>query len=121
MIDAEIKKIVDEAYAKALEIIRENRDKLDLVVEFLMKHDVMDRDEFEVAMSGSTVEEIEKIGEERRRKSEEENALREKYMKEEREREEREAREREEREREAEQQQQDTPRGNAQRFPWEEQ
>ena len=120
LIDAEIKKIVDEAYAKALEIVRENKDKLDLIVEFLMKHEVMDRDEFEMAMTNATVEEIEKIGEERRRKSEEENALREKHLKEEREREEREAREREEREREQ-QQQQNAPRGNTQRFPWEEQ
>ncbi|MBR6050312.1 MAG: AAA family ATPase, partial [Clostridia bacterium] len=120
LIDAEIKKIVDEAYETALNIVRGNKDKLDLVVEFLMKHEVMDRDEFEMAMKGAPIEEIEKIGEDRRRKSAEENALREKHLKEEREREEREAREREEREREQ-QQQQNAPRGNTQRFPWEEQ
>ena len=118
IIDEEIKKIIDEAYAKALELLRENREKLDAVVEFLMRNEVMDGDEFDAAMKGAPIEEIEKIGEERRKKSAEENALREKHLKEEREREEREAREREERENAR---AQGAPRGNGQRFPWEEQ
>ena len=120
LIDDEIKKIIDEAYAKALEILRENREKLDSVVEFLMRNEVMDGDEFEAAMKGASIEEIEKIGEERRKKSAEENALREKHLKEEREREEREERERQERER-AKEQNNGAPKSNGQRFPWEEQ
>ena len=118
IIDEEIKKIIDEAYARALELLRENREKLDAVVEFLMRNEVMDGDEFDAAMKGAPIEEIEKIGEERRRKSAEENALREKHLKEEREREEREAREREARENAK---TQGAPRNNGQRFPWEEQ
>lgn len=117
LIDAEIKKIIDNAYAQALEIIRENRDKLDFIVEFLIKHDVMDGDEFEMAMKGSSMEEIEEMGAERRKKSEEENALREKHLKEEREREEAERKKREE----AERAQNDGARrqNDAPRFPWE--
>lgn len=118
IIDEEIKKIIDEAYARALEMLRENREKLDAVVEFLLRNEVMDGDEFEAAMKGEPIEEIEKIGEERRRKSAEENALREKHLKEERDREEREAREREAREKEN---PQAAPKSNGARFPWEEQ
>lgn len=76
LIDEQIKKIVDGAYAEAKRILSENRSKLDFIVEFLLKYEVMDDKQFTAAMGGASMEEVEKIGEERRKKSEEENALR---------------------------------------------
>ena len=76
LIDEQIKKIVDGAYAEAKRILSENRSKLDFIVEFLLKYEVMDDRQFNAAMNGASMEEVEQIGEERRRKSEEENALR---------------------------------------------
>ena len=76
LIDEQIKKIVDGAYAAAKRILSENRSKLDFIVEFLLKYEVMDDKQFAAAMDGASMEEVEKIGEERRKKSEEENALR---------------------------------------------
>ena len=76
LIDEQIKKIVDGAYAEAKRILSENRSKLDFIVEFLLKYEVMDDKQFTAAMDGASMEEVEKIGEERRKKSEEENALR---------------------------------------------
>ena len=76
LIDEQIKKIVDSAYADAKRILSENRSKLDFIVEFLLKYEVMDDRQFNAAMNGASMEEVEQIGEERRRKREEENALR---------------------------------------------
>lgn len=76
LIDEQIKNIVDSAYADAKRILSENRSKLDFIVEFLLKYEVMDDRQFNAAMNGASMEEVEQIGEERRRKSEEENALR---------------------------------------------
>lgn len=76
LIDEQIKKLVDGAYAEAKRILSENRSKLDFIVEFLLKYEVMDDKQFTAAMNGASMEEVEQIGEERRKKSEEENALR---------------------------------------------
>jgi len=46
-IDAEVRKIVDESYKKAREIIREYRDKLDAVANRLLEVETITRDEFE--------------------------------------------------------------------------
>ncbi|MBQ7172065.1 MAG: AAA family ATPase, partial [Clostridia bacterium] len=94
-IDAEIRRIIEEAYAKAREILSENRDKLDFVAEFLVSHETMDDKQFAAAMDGEvSVEELEAMTAEKRRVSEEENAARRKAEEEE----ERERAEREERE-----------------------
>ncbi len=45
-IDAEVKKIIDEAYKKAQVILKKYRKKMDVVVESLMKVETMDGDEF---------------------------------------------------------------------------
>ena len=95
-IDDEIKKFVDEGYALAKQIISEHREKLDLVVDFLLKNEVMDDTQFAAAMNGATVEELEAMGEEKRKKSAEENALREKAEEEARRRDEEERKKREE-------------------------
>ena len=94
-IDAEIRRIIEEAYAKARAILSENRAKLDFVAEFLVAHETMDDKQFAAAMDREvTGEELEAMTEEKRRISEAENAARRKAEEEEaRERAEREARE----------------------------
>lgn len=79
LIDAEIKKIIDEAYAKAKEILSFQREKLDFIAEFLVKNEIMDDEQFEAAMEAEAPaqEDIEAIGEAKRRRSAEENKLRE--------------------------------------------
>ncbi len=74
LIDAEIKRIVEEAYAKAENILREHMDKLHFIASFLIKNEIMDEGQFEAAMTGNpTIEELEAMMSERRRRSEEEN------------------------------------------------
>lgn len=52
-IDAEVKRIIDECYARAAEIINANRDKLQLIAESLLEYETLD---------GSQVEEIIRTG-----------------------------------------------------------
>ena len=79
LIDSEIKRIIDEAYVKAKEVLSSQRKKLDFIAEFLVRYEIMDDEQFKAAMEAesATVEDIAAIGEERRRRSEEENKLRE--------------------------------------------
>jgi len=49
-IDQEIKRIVDEAFEKSLRILKENRKKLDLIAERLVKQETIEGDEFEQLM-----------------------------------------------------------------------
>ena len=74
-IDREIKAIIDRAYARAEELLRANIDKLHAIVEFLMKHEVMEADEFKALMDdNATMDELEALRGERLRKVEEQNA-----------------------------------------------
>jgi cell division protease FtsH len=74
LIDAEIKKIIDEAYAKAKELLLANRDKLDFITDFLCKYEIMDDEEFTKAMQdGTTMDELDFIVDMKRRKSHDEN------------------------------------------------
>lgn len=50
-IDTEIKKILDAAYAKALDLLKEHRKKLDLVTEKLMEQETIEAEEFEELMT----------------------------------------------------------------------
>lgn len=76
-IDSEIKKIVDGSYNMATEILTENKDKLEFIADFLMKHEVMDDEQFECAMKdGVTMEDVESLVTEKKRRSEEENRRR---------------------------------------------
>jgi len=47
IIDTEVRSIVEEAYQKAKDILRENRDKLDTLADTLMKREVLFRDDLE--------------------------------------------------------------------------
>lgn len=76
-IDNEIKLIIDAAYKKAEEILNEYMEKLHFIASFLFKNEVMDEIQFDAVMSGNpTVEYLESIMSEHRRKSEEENRVR---------------------------------------------
>ena len=76
-IDAEIKKIVNSSYEMAKAILTENKDKLDFIADFLLKHEVMDDEQFALAMNeGVTMEEVEALVTEKKRRSQEENKRR---------------------------------------------
>ena len=93
IIDEEIRALIGEAYAKCTEILTAHLDKLHFVAAFLLKNEIMDGDQFKAAMEGEpTVEELEEMAEEKKRKSREDN---EKKRAENEERERREAEERE--------------------------
>ena len=96
LIDAEIKKIIDEAYAVATKVLSEHREKLEFITDFLVEYEVMDDEQFKTAMEteNPTIEEIAEIGAAKRRRSEEENKLREAAEAEARKRDEEEARRR---------------------------
>ncbi|MBQ8340887.1 MAG: hypothetical protein IJY22_00745, partial [Clostridia bacterium] len=76
-IDAEIKALLDEGYAKAKEILEQNRDKLDFIAEFLLMYEVMDGDQFAAAMDkNATARELVEMAEEKKRRSKNENEAR---------------------------------------------
>ncbi|MBR4131373.1 MAG: ATP-dependent zinc metalloprotease FtsH [Oscillospiraceae bacterium] len=54
-IDAEVKAILDEAYAKCTEILTEHGDKLDQVSAFLLEHEKMSRTQFLACMEGREI------------------------------------------------------------------
>ncbi len=73
-IDAEIKQIVFEAYNRALEILKENIDKMHFIAKYLVKHEIIDDKQFEAIMNGNpTEEDIEKMADERKKQSKAEN------------------------------------------------
>lgn len=73
-IDSEIKSIINSAYISAENILKEYTEKLHFIAAFLIKDEIMDEVQFEAVMSGDpTVEELEAMMSEKRRKSEEEN------------------------------------------------
>ncbi|MGN1095995.1 MAG: ATP-dependent zinc metalloprotease FtsH, partial [Eubacteriales bacterium] len=78
LIDAEIKKIIDEAYMKAKALLIANREKLDFVTDFLCKYEIMDDEEFRLAMEdGTTMYMLDELVERKRQKSRDENEARE--------------------------------------------
>ncbi len=50
-IDAEIKALIDRAYARCTEILEENRTKLEQVADYLLEHENMSREAFEQMMN----------------------------------------------------------------------
>ena len=51
-IDEEVKVVIDSAYGKSLELLDSHRDKLDVVAEFLVKHENMTGEQFAAVMEG---------------------------------------------------------------------
>lgn len=52
-IDREVKKFIDAAYAKALEVLKKHRNDLDSVAEELMKKETLEGDDFAVLLGGN--------------------------------------------------------------------
>ncbi len=48
LIDEEVKKLLDGAYAKCREILERDRDKLETVAQFLLEHETMDARQFQL-------------------------------------------------------------------------
>ena len=51
-IDIEVRRIADECYARAEALLKENRDKLDLMAEALMQYETIDAGQIDVIMEG---------------------------------------------------------------------
>ncbi|GAF97373.1 unnamed protein product, partial [marine sediment metagenome] len=49
-VDKEIKKIVDECYEKAVEVLKKNKKKLDLIAEELVEKETLEGEDFEALM-----------------------------------------------------------------------
>ena len=52
LIDSEVRSLIDQCYGQARKILTENRDKLDLMAEALMKFETIDADQIDDIMSG---------------------------------------------------------------------
>ncbi|MBE6599312.1 MAG: AAA family ATPase, partial [Ruminococcaceae bacterium] len=78
LIDSEVKNIVTAAYDDAEDVLRENMEKLHFVASYLMKNEIMEEEQFVRAMTESdiTIEDLEAMVAEKRRKSREENEAR---------------------------------------------
>ena len=74
-IDNEIHNIISGAYELAKKLLAEHRDKLDFIAEYLVKNELMDGDQFKAVMENDapTIEQIEEIVAEKKRKSAEAN------------------------------------------------
>jgi cell division protease FtsH len=49
IVDDEVRRISDDCYAEARRLVRENRDKLDAIVEQLLEHETLDEPEIYAA------------------------------------------------------------------------
>jgi len=58
-VDAEVKRIIDEAYARARRIIEENRDLLDRMADALLERETIDRDEIDALARGEVLPPVE--------------------------------------------------------------
>lgn len=79
LIDSEIKRIIDESFAQAERLIRENETKMHITAEFLLKYETMDEDQFKFLMDTDptpTMDEIAAIAEAKKKQSDSENAER---------------------------------------------
>ncbi|MGM9637521.1 MAG: ATP-dependent zinc metalloprotease FtsH [Eubacteriales bacterium] len=84
IIDEEVHNIINEAYALAESVLRANIDKLKFIAEFLVKNETMDEIQFKALMDNDpqpTMEELEAMMDERRKKSKAENEAQEARLK----------------------------------------
>jgi cell division protease FtsH len=74
-IDEEIRGLINDCYERCTKILTDNIGKLHFIAEFLLKNESMDEEQFRAAMEmeNPTIESIEEILVEKKRKSEEEN------------------------------------------------
>jgi cell division protease FtsH len=57
-IDVEVRRIIDEAYARAKEILSQNRDKLETLAQALLKYEMISGDEVRMLLRGEKIDEI---------------------------------------------------------------
>jgi cell division protease FtsH len=57
LIDSEVKRLVDEQYRAAMQLLQDNRQKLDAVAAALLKHETLSGDEVVAVMRGDDLEE----------------------------------------------------------------
>lgn len=75
-IDAEVHRIINEAFEAARKILTDHADKLKFVAEYLLEHETMDGDQFRAVMDhDATAEELEKIAEDKKNRSAEANRV----------------------------------------------
>jgi cell division protease FtsH len=55
-IDSEIKKITNEAYKKAKELIESNKDRLERIAKALLKYETLDADDVELILEGGELD-----------------------------------------------------------------
>ena len=73
-IDDEIRTIVDNAYAQCTEIIKDNIEKLHFIADYLVKNEIMDEEQFRVAMStDATLQDLDDIRDRKLEQSKSEN------------------------------------------------
>jgi cell division protease FtsH len=56
LIDKEIRRIVDEGYARARHLLEEHRDNLETLAKALLEYETLSGDEIKTLMSGGTVD-----------------------------------------------------------------
>jgi cell division protease FtsH len=56
IIDSEVKKVTDEAYKKAEELIKANKDKLEQIARALLKYETLDADEVNLILQGGLID-----------------------------------------------------------------
>ena len=84
LIDSEVKRIINKAFDEVTEILKEKENRLHFIAEYLMKNEVMEEEQFKLAMEDPdvTIETLEEMVAEKRRKSQEENEARARHIKE---------------------------------------
>ena len=55
-IDREVKKVIDESYSKASQLIEENRDSLEAVAQALLKYETLDAKDVDVLLEGGVLD-----------------------------------------------------------------
>jgi cell division protease FtsH len=55
-IDGEVKKITDQAYTKAKELIEANKERLENIAKALLKYETLDSDEVELILEGGLLD-----------------------------------------------------------------
>ena len=63
VVDAEVKKIIDEQYARMLELLGERREELDTVVEVLLERETLHAEEFDALMRGEQLPALDEVAE----------------------------------------------------------
>jgi cell division protease FtsH len=79
LIDAEIRKVVEDCYLHAKELIKENRDTLDRMVEALLDRETLSREEIDLICEGKSLADLKELD---KSKEEEEKKEKEKKSKE---------------------------------------